>query len=57
MKSKIKQRLQDKVTELSRINDGSYPYDMTEQMFTIYCWALKNASIKQLRKWKKEFKS
>ena len=57
MKSKIKQRLQDKVTKLSQINDGSYPYDMTDQMLTIYNWALNNASIKQLRKWKKEFKS
>jgi hypothetical protein len=57
MKSKIKQRLQDKVTKLSQINNGSYPFDMTDQMFTIYSWALNNASIKQLRKWKKEFKS
>ena len=60
MKSTIKQRLQDKVTELSTksflINDNAHLLqDMTHEMFTIYSWALNNASIKQLRAWKKEF--
>jgi len=62
MKSKIKQRLQDQVSELSTkaflINDNEHLLqNMTHEMFTIYSWALNNASIKQLRKWKKEFKS
>jgi len=61
MKSKIKQRLQDQVHKLSTdafliLDNAHLLQDMTEQMHTIYSWGLNNASIKQLRAWKREFK-
>ena len=30
--------------------------DMTHEMHEIYLWALDNASIRQLREWKRNFK-
>lgn len=56
--TKLKQKLSDQVSELASKNIcGDVPlHDMTDEMNDIYIWALSNAPIHQLRKWKKEFK-
>jgi len=56
--SKLKKKLSDQVLELASKNIGNdIPlYDMTDEMQDIYHWALNNAPIYQLRKWKKDFK-
>lgn len=53
-----KQKLSNQVQELAveDIGGGVELYDMTSEMQEIYLWALRNAPIRQLRKWKKEFK-
>jgi len=56
--SNLKKKLSDQVSELAskNIGGGVELYDMTDEMHDIYRWALNNAPIYQLRKWKKEFK-
>lgn len=54
--SKIKNKLSDQVKDLAQKNifeEGLL--DATQEMHTIYQWALLNAPIRQLRAWKKEF--
>ncbi len=53
-----KQKLSDQVSELAvkDIGGDGELYDMTLEMHDIYLWALRNAPIRQLREWKKEFK-
>lgn len=53
-----KQKLSDQVEELAVKDIGSNAelFDMTSEMNDIYLWALRNAPIRQLREWKKEFK-
>ena len=54
----MKDKIRKEVRELCNKNIGTeHTMDMTAEMHTIYCWALNNASIKQLKKWKKEFES
>jgi hypothetical protein len=54
----LKKKLSDQVKELAveDIGGGGELYDMTSEMHDIYVWALRNAPIRQLREWKKEFK-
>lgn len=56
--SNLKKKLSDQVSELAVKDIGSDAelFDMTSEMHDIYLWALRNASIRQLREWKKEFK-
>ena len=52
----MKDELRKEVSKLCAKNIGTeFTMDMTDEMHTLYCWALNNASIKQLKKWKKEF--
>lgn len=53
-----KQKLSDQVEKLAvkDIGGDGELYDMTPEMHDIYIWALRNAPIRQLREWKKEFK-
>jgi hypothetical protein len=52
----MKDELRKEVSKLCAKNIGTeYTMDMTNEMHTLYCWALNNASIKQLKKWKKQF--
>ena len=57
--SNLKKKLSDQVHELAEKdfarNDVEL-FDMTSDMQQIYLWALRNAPIRQLREWKKEFK-
>ena len=57
--SNLKKKLSDQVSELAQtdfaLNDVEL-FDMTADMQQIYLWALRNAPIRQLREWKKEFK-
>ncbi len=54
----MKDELRKEVSELcAKDITTEHTMDMTNEMHTLYCWALNNASIKQLKKWKKEFTS
>ena len=54
----MKNELIKEVSKLCRKDIGTeITMDMTDEMHTLYVWALNNASIKQLKKWKKEFTS
>ena len=57
--SNLKKKLSHQVYELAEKdfarNDVEL-FDMTGDMQEIYLWALRNAPIRQLREWKKEFK-
>jgi erythromycin esterase-like protein len=53
--SKLKQKLSYEVDNLSWYHTEDMR-DMTPDMETIYVWAIKNAPIRKLREWKKEFK-
>jgi hypothetical protein len=54
----MKDKIRKEVRVLCNKKLGSeHTMAMTDEMHTIYCWALNNASIKQLKKWKKEFES
>lgn len=53
-----KQKLSDQVSKLAvkDIGGNGELFDMTSEMHDIYLWGLRNAPIRQLREWKKEFK-
>ena len=54
----MKDKIRKEVTELCNKNIGTeHTMDMTDEMLTLYCWALNNAPLKQLKKWKKAFES
>ena len=54
----LKKLIREEVSKLCKKDIGTdYTMDMTNEMHTLYCWALNNASIKQLKKWKKDFES
>ena len=54
----MKNELIKEVGKLCHKDIGTeHTMDMTNEMHTLYCWALNNAPIKQLKKWKKEFTS
>jgi len=53
--SKLKQKLSDEVCDLVWY-DTEDMQDMTNEMHTIYVWAINHAPIHKLREWKKEFK-
>ena len=55
-RSEKNKKLEDKVSELCKEDLGTdFTMDMTDEMETLYFWALYNAPVSQLRKWKKEF--
>ena len=54
----MKDELRKEVSELcAKDITTEHTMDMTNEMHSVYCWALRNAPIKQLRAWKKEFKN
>ena len=54
----MKDKIRKEVSKLCHKNIGTEnTMDMTNEMHTLYCWALDNAPLKQLKKWKKEFES
>ena len=55
LKNKLSFQVKD-IVEKNLFNGESELYDMTSEMQDIYLWALRNAPIRQLREWKKEFK-
>ena len=47
----LKKLIREEVSKLCKKDIGTdYTMDMTNEMHTLYCWALNNASIKQLKK-------
>ena len=55
-RSEKNKKLEDEVSELCKEDLGTdFTMDMTGEMETLYFWALSNAPVSQLRKWKKEF--
>jgi hypothetical protein len=54
LKNKLSFQVED-IAEKNLFNGKCELRDMTSEMEDIYLWALRNAPIRQLRKWKKEF--
>ena len=55
-RSEKNKKLEKEVSELCREDlSTDFTMDMTGEMETLYFWALHNAPVSQLRKWKKEF--
>ena len=54
LKNKLSFQVED-IAEKNLVNGKSELHDMTPEMQQIYLWALRNAPIHQLRKWKKTF--
>jgi len=54
----MKDKIRKEVSKLCSKNIGTdHVMSMTDEMHTLYCWALNNAPLKQLKKWKKAFES
>ena len=54
----MKDKIRKEVSKLCSKNIGTdHVMSMTDEMHTLYCWALNNAPLKQLKKWKKVFES